>query len=41
MVTGWLGMDVFWTYWLDKLDILAGMKIFGRLVIKRFGFDAG
>ena len=40
-MTGWLGMDVFWTHWMDRLDILAGMEIFGRLVIERFGFDAG
>ena len=41
MGTGWLGMDVSWTHWIDRLDILAGIEIFGRLVIDRFGFDAG
>ena len=40
-MTGWLGMDVVWTHWIDRLDILAGMEICGRLLIERFGFDAG
>ena len=40
-MTGWLGMDVFWTHWIERLDILAGIEIFGRFVIDRFGFDAG
>ena len=39
-MTRWVGIDVFWAHWIDRLDILAGIEIFGRLVIEIFGFDA-